>query len=143
MRLLKTGTCLVLAVCIGAAASGCGTAPLVTAGLKVANSQMATLTGAEIKALSEAAVAIINSQTGGTGQPLTDEEAAAVAAFLAANNVNSPDDMQRLVTAAESDPSSVQGLAELAAAFGLDPNDPNPDVVRNALEQLFGTTFPT
>jgi hypothetical protein len=141
MRMLKTGICLVLAVCIGAAASGCGAAPLVSAGLKVANNQMAQLTGGEIKAISDAAVALINSETGGTGQPLTDDEAAAVAAFLAANNINSPDDMQRVVTAGENNPSSVQGLAELAAAFGVDPNDPNPDAIKNVFQQLFGTTF--
>jgi hypothetical protein len=111
--------------------------------MKVGTNQMATLTGGEIKALSEAAVALINSETGGTGQPLTDDEAAAVAAFLAANNINSPDDMQRVVTAGENDPSSVQGLDELAAAFGVDPNDPNPDVIKNMFEQLFGVTFTT
>jgi hypothetical protein len=144
MRLLKTGVCVVLIVTIGVAAGGCAVGPvsdLVSAGLKVANNQMSQLTGAEIKAMSDAAIALLNSQTGGTGQPLTTEQAAAVADFFAVNNINSPTDLEQLVHQAENDPGSVQGMDELAAAFGLDPNDPDPDAVKHVFEQLFGMSF--
>ncbi|HVP12405.1 MAG TPA: hypothetical protein VMV94_14610 [Phycisphaerae bacterium] len=138
MRLLKTGLCVVLMACIGLAAGGCGTDPLVSAGLKVANNQISQLTGAEIKALSDAAMALINSQGGQTGQPLTDAQAAAVANFLLVNGINTPEDMERVSQQAEADPTSLQGLDELAAAFNVDPNDPDPYVVRHVFEQLFG-----
>jgi hypothetical protein len=141
MRLLKVGVCITLAGLIGAAASGCMATPLndlISAGLKIANNQMSQLTASEVKALSDAAVTMVNSQTGGAGQSLTDAQAAAVVEFLVANQINSPQDIEGVIRQGEADHGSVPGLAELAAAFGLDPNDPDPGAVRHVFEVILG-----
>jgi hypothetical protein len=113
--------------------------------MKIANSQMTQLTAAEVQALSQVVVQIINEQTGGNQAPLTAEQAAAIVAFLQANNVNSPDDITALIEQAQEDPSSIQGLDELAAAFvgtedEFDPDDVDPDALASILAGAFGAS---
>ena len=148
MKTAKPVICVVLIAGLAAATVGCGTNPLVSAAtgaMKIANSQMTQLTAAEVQALSQVVVQIINEQTGGNQAPLTAEQAAAIVAFLQANNVNSPDDITALIEQAQEDPSSIQGLDELAAAFvgtedEFDPDDVDPDALASILAGAFGAS---
>ena len=137
MRLLKTVVCVVLIGFLGVAAGCSAPDPLITGGLKVAQCQMSQLTETEIRAFSAAAVNIINSN-GGNAQPLTDAQVAAVVNFLASNNVACVEDLCRLITQAQTDISSIQGMDQLAQAFGFNPSDINPNEVSDIFDQLFG-----
>lgn len=146
MKTAKPGICVVLIAGLAVATAGCGTDPLVSAAtgaMKIANSQMTQLTAAEVQALSQVVVNLINEQTGGSQPPLTAEQAAAIVAFLQANNINSPDDITALIEQAQQDPSSIQGLDALAAAFAgtdgeFDPDNVDPDTLASILAAAFG-----
>ena len=145
MRRIKYATCAALLVCIVVGTTGCGPNPLfdlINAGLKITNGQISQLTAAEVKTLNEVAVGVISEATGVTVDPLTDDQAAAIVTFFAANDVNTADDIEQLAQQAADDPSQIEGLAELAAAFAdtdvdIDPADPDPD----ELEELFDSIF--
>lgn len=146
MRLAKTGLCVALTAVIAFGATGCGTDPLLAAAsgaMKIANSQMSQLTAAEVQAMSELVIGVINEQMGVNQQPLTADQAAAIVAFLQANNVNSPDDLAALIEQAQTDPSVIQGLDGLAQAFiGTDsefnPNNVNPGTLNDIFAAAFG-----
>lgn len=137
-----TGTnqrvCIVLIASVALSSAGCGVSDLASAASKLANGQIGALTASEIRSLSEAAVALLNSQDPTFGlQPLTQAQAEALVDFLDANQVETQQDLDELVATADTDPPA--GLDELAAAFGnLDPNNTNPEDLEQVIEQAFG-----
>lgn len=79
---------------------GCGAASAeVSALTKIATGHMDTLTGPEVQAVAARFV---------PGVELSDEQADAIAQFLADNHVATMADMQTLIEKALQDPSSVQ-----------------------------------
>lgn len=150
MKTCKTTIALVLVGSIVLGAAGCGSNPLLdaaSAGLKIANNQMSQLTSNEVLALSQLVISVVTEETGATIPALTTEQAAAIVAFLQANNINSPDDLALLIENAENDPSSIQGLDALAAAFAgsenaFDPNNPDPQTIGAIFAQAFGQSAP-
>ncbi len=145
MKLAKTGLCVALTAVIASGATGCGTNPLLAAAsgaMKIANSQMSQLTAAEVQAMSELVIGVINEQMGVNQQPLTADQAAAIVAFLQANNINSLDDLAAIIQRAQDDPGSVQGLNELAQAFAGTGNEFDPNNVNSeTLNDIFATAF--
>lgn len=122
----------VLAAGVGVAASGCGTVELMTlasATAKLAAGDVGELTPAEWEVLTSTAA----DATGQPGLALTPEEAAALVAFLDANNIQSVDDFNNFDI---SNPP--QGLDDLATAFSSrypDVNWDDPDAVNQWFEQ--------
>lgn len=110
---------------VGAGLSGCGGGDprtsnqgggsLVTAGLKITSNRISALTPDEIQILGDVA------QSRNPDMPaLTDEEAALIQEFLAANRINSLDDITKLIAQLQADPASVflpDGFLE--AFFGV------------------------
>ncbi len=145
MSAIRTGLGGVFVAAITAGASGCfpsTVGDLMGAGIKVLNGQISTLTAGEVKALNAVAIGVINESAGSNLQPLSDAQAQAVAGFFEANNLDTPEDFQQLADTAAQDPSSIQGLDELAAAFqgtetNLDPNNLDPDELQGLLESIF------
>jgi hypothetical protein len=145
MKAIRIGICGIIVVGLTVGVSGCFPSTLgdlMGAGIKILNGQISTLTAGEVKALNAVAIGVINENTGSNLQPITDAQAQAVADFLQANNLNTPEDFQQLADTAEQDPSSIQGLDELAAAFqgtetNLDPNNLDPEELDDLLESIF------
>lgn len=141
MRLARLGMCVGLMGCVTFGTAGCIPAAmldLLNAGMKIMNEQISTLTPQEIKTLNEVAIGIINEQTGQNLPPLTDEQADAISAFFVANELNTFADFEQLADQAEADPSQIEGLAELAAAFdNIDADDPDPDELEDLFESIF------
>jgi len=146
MKTRKAGICIALIGCLAIGTAGCGTDPLVaaaTGAMKIAGGQMSQLTATEVQAISQLVVNLINEETGGSQPPLTAEQAAAIVAFLQANNINTPEDITALIEQAQQDPSSIQGLDELAQAFlgtesEFDPNNVDPETLAEILAGAFG-----
>jgi hypothetical protein len=112
LLVLSTGGCLGIGGCQGESA--------LTAGIKVLNGDMSSLTPGEIQAIAEFAQANIDPSI----PTLTDEQAEAIVEFLQINNINSIEDAQNLIDQALTDPSSVQlpdGFAELF--LNISPDD--------------------
>ncbi|MBN1490984.1 MAG: hypothetical protein JXA69_13790 [Phycisphaerae bacterium] len=89
---------------------------IVTAGSKVAAGSMAALTPDEIQILAD------NFAPEGT-PALNDEQAAAMQQFLVANDVNTVDDISRLIGQAQTDLSSIElpeGFLELFLGFATE-----------------------
>lgn len=122
-------TIVAVAAVIGVLASLSGCAPavdsrtsnqgggnVVTAGSKVAAGSMAALTPDEIQILADSFAP--------EGTPaLNDEQAAAMQQFLVANDVNTVDDISRLLGQAQTDLSSIQlpeGFLELFLGFATE-----------------------
>ncbi len=117
--------------------TGCGVSDLISAANKLQAGQIGTLTGNEIRALSEVVAATLNSQDPTLGlTPLTQPQADALAAFFQANNIQTQQDLDNLMADAETNPPA--GLVELAAAF--DNVDPNIDQqeLQLIIQQAFG-----
>jgi hypothetical protein len=101
-------------------ATGCFSSPvndLISGGVKLANGQIGDMTASEIKAISDTVTGVVDTQGGPTLDTLTLEQSQAVVDFLDANNLNTFADVDALVARAQQDPSVVQGLDALAAAF--------------------------
>ena len=92
---------------------------LVSAGLKLAQGNLAGLTQDELQVVSDQARQIIASAapSAPTLPPLTDAQADALLAFYAANGLTSFDGIGAFFRTAESNPLSIKGLGELAQAF--------------------------
>ena len=95
---------------------------LINGGLKLANGQIGALTAGELKAVSDTVLGVVGGQTGQTLDPLSLEQAQALVNFLRVNGINTFDELSALVERAEGDPSVIQGLDELAAAFPDEAN---------------------
>jgi len=128
---------MAIVACAAVTATGCGISDLANAAAKLANGQIGTLTGNEIRVLSEAVAATLNSQDPSLGlTPLTQPQADALAAFFQANNIQTQADLNNLINHADTNPPA--GLADLAAAF--DNVDPNIDQqeLQQIIQQAFG-----
>lgn len=114
---------------------------LINGGVKLANGQVSDMTASEIMAVANTTIELINSQLpeGETPLPtLTPEQAAALVTFLDANgSPNSPEEVEALIQQAIDDPSSIQGVDELAAAFGGTYDTSNPQAIMDLLNQIF------
>jgi len=98
--------------------TGCFGESILTAGAKVAGGQMSTLSGNEIQILNQTVIDLLSNENPGfEPEPLTDTQADAVANFLKVNSLNAFEDFDALQQQFETDPASIQGLAELEAAF--------------------------
>jgi hypothetical protein len=145
MKAIRTGLCGVFVVAITAGVSGCfpsTVGDLLGAGIKVLNGQISTLTAGEVKALNAVAIGVINESIGSNLEPITDAQAQAVADFFQANNLDTPEDFQQLADTAAQDPSSIEGLDDLATAFqgtetDINPDDLDPDELNDLLESIF------
>ncbi|GMU32731.1 MAG: hypothetical protein HS101_13220 [Planctomycetia bacterium] len=131
--------CLLFAGGIFAGSAGCDVLILPGALAKLANSAIGDLTASEIRALSQIAVEVINSQAPGTGAiPLTEAQSQALVNFLDANNVQTFEELEALLNEAQGDPSAIQGLEELAAAFAGGDQEFDPDnPTQQDLEEIF------
>ncbi len=101
------GTLSILAGCLfplDPRTSNQGGGNILTATSKIASGQLASLTPDEIQILADT-VAQANPQI--PDIQLTDEQAQAASDFLKANNVNTVEDVQRLVEQAQQDPNSI------------------------------------
>ncbi len=108
MKSAKVVLCVVLAGCIGISTTGCGIFDLIslaTTAMKLDGSA-STVTGAEWQLLSATAA----DTTGEAALALSAEEAAALAAFLAENNIDDFGDLGDMGAPPD-------GLDDLAAAF--------------------------
>ena len=99
-------------------------ATLLSGAGKIATGAMGDLTSTEVLVLSEEISNVV------PGVPaLTAEEAAVIVEFLAANNLNTPGDVEALIAQAEADPGSIvipEGLEDLIGNYeGVEP--PNPE----------------
>ena len=117
--------------------AGCGDS-ILSAGLKLTNGQWSQLTPGEILLLNQAATNWGKSQTPPVNiGSLTADQAAAIDAFLKANNLNNQMDVENLVTSVQNG-GTVKGLTQLAAAFpGIDPNTIDEQQLQNVLNQVF------
>lgn len=134
---ILVSTLMLGALSVGTA--GCDVFAISGALAKIANCEIGALTGTEIRVLSEAAASAINTQDPSAGAtPMTQQQAQAVVNFLAANSVSNCDDLENLINQADQDPSSLQGLAELAAAFAGTGDTFDPDnVSASDLQNIF------
>lgn len=129
------GWALAGALFVGTA--GCDTLVLPSALAKLANSALGDLTADEIRVLTKMAADLINSQIpGANAAALTQAQSQAIVDFLDANNVTTFEELQMLIDQAQGDPSAIQGLDALAAAFAgsnqsFDPNNPTPEDLQN------------
>ncbi len=138
----RYAVCVMMLGALTFGAAGCDLFSIPSALAKLANCEIGALTAAEFKALSQVAADAINSQDPSAGATaLTDAQAQAIVNFLAANNVLNCEDLENLFDQAAQDPGSIQGLAELAAAFQetgdtFDPDSVSPDDLRNVFDFL-------
>ena len=117
--------------------AGCDVFVLPSALSKLANSALGDLTADEIRVLTQIAADVINSQQPGlSASGLTQGQSQAIVDFLDANNVGTFEELQMLIDQAQGNPSSIQGLAALAAAFAgsdqsFDPDNPTEEDLEN------------
>ena len=120
MRMLRTAA-LVCVVCLFVIpVTGCRSIvpPDVSAMMKIGTGKMNTLTGEEVQALTTNAIVAAYAPE----LQLTDEQAAAIAQFLADNHIATLADLQALFLKAQTDPTSVvfpDGFFELFKDFQL------------------------
>lgn len=128
MNLKKLLTCAVLSGMCLFGSVGCGNLALASGLAKLASGAVGDLTADEIAALSQLAADAVNAEDPNAGlEPFTPAQSQAIVDFLDANNVNTLEELEALIVAAETDPTAVQGLLELAEAFDFDPTNPSPD----------------
>lgn len=134
-------------IVVGIAIGATGCAPqvndLISGGMKLANGQVGALTAAELKAVSDTVLGVAGAELGQNFDPLTLEQAQALVVFLQVNGIETFDDIEAFVAQAEQDPSVIQGLDDLAAAFpgaevNFDEDNFDPRQLENLLRSLFG-----
>lgn len=135
----RTLVCVLMLGGLTFGSAGCDLFTIPDALTKLANCEIGSLTATEIRVLSEIAADAINTSDPSAGaEPLTQDQAQAIVNFLAANNVQTCDDLQDLFDQSETDPGSIQGLAELAAAFQSSEDEFDPEnVTREDLQNVF------
>ena len=144
MMLSKKRSVAIAAVCLSAIiGAACGES-LISAGLKIANGQLNQLSANEILLLNQGVNDYLKSQDpNAPTNTLTQAQAQALAAFLAANNITTPESLQTLIMNAQNGGTPPVGLDELAAAFAdsntqvADPNNPT----QAELDAIFGQAF--
>lgn len=120
MRKLEVVVRALVLLSITVGGTGCFSSPvndLINGGVKLANGQVGDLTAGELKAVSDAVLDVASNQFGQTVDRLTPEQAQALVDFLDANNITTFDELATFAQNAEQDPSTVQGLDALSAAF--------------------------
>lgn len=146
MRSMKQKACVVMVSMAVVGMTGCFGESILSAAAKVAGGQISTLTAGEIMILNQTASDLVGSTDPNAQVPtLTQPQAAAVADFLVANNLNTLADFEALQQTAQTDPSSIQGLDALSAAFAgstnqIDTTNLDPNSIDNILGPLFGQT---
>ncbi|HPF40029.1 MAG TPA: hypothetical protein P5081_03780 [Phycisphaerae bacterium] len=143
MQTGKVRFCALATMTLGLGLTGCFGESILSAGAKVAGGQISELTANEIKILNETVVGVLASTNPGfTAEPLTDAQASALSSFFKANSLNTIEDFEQLQQTAESNPDSLEGLDELAAAFSdsetIDPDNFDFDQIFNALFGALG-----
>ncbi|MGE3182218.1 MAG: hypothetical protein AB7N71_11355 [Phycisphaerae bacterium] len=112
---VATGVLLSLTGCLGLSTdprtSNQGGGDLISAGLKAAQGQIASLTPDEIQVASDFAI----QQTGVDADSMTDEQAAAVSTFLKDNNLNRVEDFEAL----QANPENVVVAQEVQDAVEM------------------------
>jgi len=141
MQYTRKGMAIGLAATAGLLLTGClvpagpdrtnnqGGGNVITAGLKVANQQLAQLTPDEVQVIGD----WITAQQEVVNLTLTEDEADALVQFLKQNNLNSRADVEALIAAVEAaidagqDPADVvvipDGLLALIARIGAEHRD--------------------
>jgi len=120
-----------------------GGGTLISALDKVAQGNLSGLTQDELQLLSDQInQAIQSANPGAPVNPLTNEQASAILEFLAANNLNSPEDFDAFSMQAEMDPDSVVIPPSLITAFSgdapfADPDNPTPEEIEALLGMVF------
>ncbi|MFQ5411828.1 MAG: hypothetical protein ACE5EC_06005 [Phycisphaerae bacterium] len=146
MRSMRQKACVVMVSLAVIGMTGCFGESILTAAAKVAGGQISELTANEILILNQTASDLIGATDPNAQVPaLTEAQASAVSDFLKANNLNTLEDFDALQQAAQTDPSSIQGLDALSAAFSgstneIDPNNLDPNSIDSILGPLFGQT---
>ncbi|MEK6644530.1 MAG: hypothetical protein AABZ08_11540 [Planctomycetota bacterium] len=129
-------------VCIVSAVASTGCGDLLSGLNKIASGQICSLSVAEIKALNGAAIQAGAAQTPPLTIPvLTDAQAQAIADFFSLNAICTTADIEALPARIEAG-DTILGLDALAAAFGdsgIDPNNVDPTVLTNLLNQILGS----
>ena len=134
----KIGALLALGFLVGA--TGCGE-NILTAGAKVASGEISQLSANEIMILNQTLIDVLAAENPDvTVTPLTEPQAEALSNFFQANSLDTPEDFTALEQTAQTDPASIQGVTELAAAFSaeLDPDNFDPAALAEILGALFG-----
>jgi hypothetical protein len=144
----KMFCCVALTVCLGMGSVGCGSNPLfdlLSAASKVSNGQLSSLTVPEVKALNQFAISLVPASAMGTDSPdlltLSDAQAAALIAFCQANHLDSIPAIEQAIQQSQTDPSSLQGVDTLSAAFqgtqfSIEPGSPSMLLLGRILNTL-------
>ena len=137
---IVTVCCLILIV-----GAGCFFESILTAGLKIANGQLNQLSANEILLLNQGINDFLKSQDpNAPTNTLTQAQAQALATFLGANNITTPESLETLVTNTQNGGAPIVGLDALAAAFVgsntqfADPNNPTQEELDAVFGQALG-----
>ena len=144
MKPRKTSVCAAISAVILIGTAGCfppQVNDLINGGMKLASGQIGALTAGELKAVSDAAISVIASETGQTIDPLTTEQAQALVTFFDVNGIETFDDFDGFAQRVEQDPESIQGLDQLAEAFGQTSENFDPSQLEEVLGAIFGGGF--
>lgn len=127
-------------VCLLAISStGCDS---LTALTKLGDCSAGFLTSSDILGLNASVKDLLAQQNPPVDIPsLSEAQAQALATFLEANDANCASEIEALIEKADSDPESVQGLADLAAAFdgtndAFDPENVSSSDLENILNNI-------
>jgi hypothetical protein len=114
-----------------------------TALTKLGDCNAGFLTATEILALNVSARDFLaQADPPVTIDVMTDAQAQAVATFLELNDAQCAQEIEALAEQADSDPDSVQGLDDLAAAFeGTDSSFDPQNVTAEDLQAIFDSIF--
>jgi hypothetical protein len=146
MKPRKTSVCITISAVILIGTAGCfppQVNDLINGGMKLASGQVGALTAGELKAVSDAAIGVIASETGQTIALLTTEQAQALVTFLDLNGIETFDDFNGFAQRAAQDPGSIQGLDQLAQAFGQTGENFDPSQLESLFQTLFGGAMPS
>ena len=127
-------------LCLSAVSTtGCDSLSALT---KLGDCSASFLTASDIVGLNASVKDLMAQQDPPTVIPtLSESQAQALADFLEANDANCVAEIQAVIEKADSDPNSVQGLDELAAAFedsddAFDPENVTADDLENILANI-------
>jgi hypothetical protein len=140
MKPSKTSVCAAISAVILIGTAGCfppEVNDLINGGMKLASGQIGALTAGELKAVADMAIGVIASETGQTIDPLTTEQAQALVTFLDVNGIDTFDDFDGFTQRAAQDPGSIQGLDQLAEAFGQTGENFDPAQLEALLQTIF------
>ena len=143
MKAMKIVLCVMLCATFTVGIVGCGMGAvmdLVNAGLKVAEGNLAGLTSSEIMILNQTAGTLVPELNLPT---LTEPQATALVTFFTANSLTSAQAITDFSEQVEADPTDVEGLEALAAAFAdsvqeFDAGTATEEDLQEILGSIFG-----